>query len=145
MEQKFWNETDTKFLIDNLDKMPRKEIAKQLGRTYDQLNSKVQRLKKKSPHLLGLTQSPKNRGEIEVIDPNYLNLKDIRKPNYKLGMKYQVQTNPSAKNKQEGMFIGNLVQETKEHITLKCKLGYCESFLKADLLRGETPIEEVVQ
>ncbi len=143
MEQKFWNETDTKFLIDNLDKMPRKEIAKQLDRTYDQLNSKVQRLKKKSPHLLGLSQAPKNRGEIEVANPNYINSKDIEKLTYKLGAKYEVKFNSSEKNKHDGIFIGHLLQETKRYITLKCKLGYCECFLKVDLLRGEVQIREV--
>lgn len=59
------------------------------------------------------------------------------------GKKYKVERRENEKNEYEDYFIGNVVQETKDHVTLRHKRGYCESFRKYDFLCGEYKIEEV--
>lgn len=41
-----------------------------------------------------------------------------------------------------GTFRGNVILETRDHITVKCKHGYCQTFLKVDILLGEYKIDK---
>jgi hypothetical protein len=68
-------------------------------------------------------------------------IKDVK---LNVGQAYKVQI---AVNKQKGLYVdhfqGVMVQDNKNNIVLKHKRGYCETFLKADLLIGEYKIKEV--
>lgn len=138
MAQEFWTEEQTKILIDSYGKIKVPEIAKILCKTYSQTNSKIRRLREK-----GLLNKPIDRGETKDYSADLIRKDLASQSNYKTNTKYEVQLRVDAKNKFEGTFVGFLVQETKDHITLRCKSGYCQSFLKVDLLRGEHPIREV--
>lgn len=57
--------------------------------------------------------------------------------------KYKIKRRKNDKGEYEDHLVGNLIQETKDHVTLRHKLGYCESFRKIDLLIGDYKVEEV--
>ena len=144
MKQIAWEDEQTNFVIEKHKELTVIEIAQQLDRTYNQVNSKIQRLRKTRPMEMDKSKwEVQSKGIFEVPRQTYLTYSQIKKVKYKRNIKYQVELKGDARNKLENQFIGTLVQETKNHITLRCELGYCQSFLKVDLIRGENPIKEV--
>ena len=68
-------------------------------------------------------------------------IKDVK---LNVGQAYKVKRKSNEqKNKYVDHFKGIMVQDNKNNIVLKHKMGYCETFLKADLLIGEYKIKEV--
>lgn len=88
----------------------------------------------------------KKNGEFPVIPfkfapPLALSLKDIQKRTYVNNRKYEVD---SADTRMRGKkFRGRLLQETRDHITLRNSRGIRESFLKVDFKTGESRIKEM--
>ena len=62
---------------------------------------------------------------------------------FQIGKKYKIERRKNEKNEYEDYFIGVMVQDNNDHVTLRHKRGYCESFRKYDFLCGEYKIEEV--
>lgn len=62
---------------------------------------------------------------------------------FQAGKKYKVERRKNEKNEYEDYFIGNVVQDNNDHVTLKQKRGYRETFRKYDFLCGEYKIKEV--
>lgn len=63
------------------------------------------------------------------------------------GKCYQIKKAMAGSNRKKTLklyFEGELIQETKVHITLRNKVGRCETFLKADLLLREYEIKEAI-
>ena len=60
----------------------------------------------------------------------------------KVGQTYQIE-NMKKRTRQDKYFIGEVIQETKDHIIIKDK-SRTESFLKVDFLIGEYKIKEVI-
>lgn len=66
---------------------------------------------------------------------------------FQLGREYKVIIRPSGKGNhgEDREFQGKAIQETASHVTLKHKIGYCESFRKADLLIDDYKVKEVLR
>lgn len=62
---------------------------------------------------------------------------------FKEGKKYKINRRKNKENDYEDYFIGVVEQDCKDHVTLKHKKGYCESFRKYDILCGEYKLKEV--
>lgn len=57
--------------------------------------------------------------------------------------KYKIHRRKNDKNEYEEYFTGVLIQETNDHITLKNKAGYPESFRKYCILCGDYKVKEI--
>ncbi|MGJ0848292.1 hypothetical protein ACR77J_16495 [Tissierella praeacuta] len=68
---------------------------------------------------------------------------DLSKIKLANGKKYKISIKKNWKKKYEPFFEGVMMQDCKTHVTFKHKLGYTESFLKADFLTGDYKVEEV--
>lgn len=62
---------------------------------------------------------------------------------FKEGKKYKINRRKNKENDYEDYFIGVVEQDCKDHVTLRHKRGYCESFRKYDILCGDYKVAEV--
>lgn len=137
-----WTNEQEKWLIENYKEKSFEEMEEKIEKPISAIKSKIFQLRK-----AGKITEYKNERTIaeKEIEVPTLNIKNIN-VNLKLGQVYKVQI---AKNEQrkdyKEHFEGIMVQDNKDTITLKHKRGYCETFLKADLLIGEYKISEVVK
>lgn len=165
-EVQLWTTEEELFVIKNYETMKSKDIAKKLKTTEMRVNNKIGKLREQGVISSYKNSSKKIRGsniplnKISVIRTNeaqdeleniaYLNL--INEPvnvglrltdvKLRLGQTYRVAT-PKKKGEPQGYFTGVMIQETKVHVTLRNRIGRCETFLKADLLLKEYEIKEV--
>ncbi|MGJ0847447.1 hypothetical protein ACR77J_12220 [Tissierella praeacuta] len=137
-----WIEEEEKYVLENFGKMPYKEMAEYLNKTTAQINSKMQYFDRH-----GLIKRDKRRKKTHKVNQEYveefgLNLSEIK---LKIGKEYEVFMPKQENAKLDDFFKGILIQDTPRHITLKNKLGYCQSFLKADILMKIVQVKEVSQ
>lgn len=133
---------DEQFIIENLEHMTYKELAEKTKKTTSQIYSKVAYLKSKG--IIGKNKKARKAKqetkEVAGIDDRGLDLNLLK---FKIGMEYEVFMDNQVNVKLTDYFRGVFIQDTPRHITLKHKFGYCQSFLKADILMGEIQIKEV--
>lgn len=132
-EKDNWTREEEQYLKENYGIMTNQSLIEQLNTTNYFLNRKADELK--------LMKSSTARN----AEREGLNVYEVK---VKIGNKYEVRKNIMGGNKQSRIklyFQGELIQETKRHITLRnYKLGRCETFLKVDILLGEYMLKEVV-
>lgn len=146
-KNKMWSNIDDNYLIDNYKTLDKNVIAQKLETTkgnvmdryFKLMNGYIGNNEKRNAK-----QIIKDKKEEEKINRMYaavmsrtepnegLSIKDL---NLKLGQVYKIKlpirsTNETAPNK----FIGKLEQICSNHLVFRNKKGYCESFLKVDLL-----------
>ena len=141
-----WTIEEEEKLIELYETMKPKQICKMLNRPLNSINSKI--------HSMGLwggdIGTTKVSEEQERLDrQSYVQV--ISEPviagvyksdvKVKVGQSYQIE-NMKKRTRQDKYFIGKVIQETKDHITVKNK-ARTESFLKVDFLIGEYKIKEV--
>lgn len=135
-----WTNEQEKWLIENYKEKSFEEMEEYIEKPISAIKSKIFMLRKAGK----ITEYKNERtGAEKEIEVPTLNIKNI-KVNLKLGQVYKVQI---AKNEQRKNYIehfeGIMVQDNKNTVVLKHKMGYCETFLKSDLLIGEYKFEEV--
>lgn len=84
----------------------------------------------------------KNKGSTVEMEPDNPNGLDIN-VQVEHGRKYEIFTPKSYEDREDELFIGVLIQETENHITLKSDIGYCESFTKINISLGVHQVREV--
>ena len=62
---------------------------------------------------------------------------------FQIGKKYKIERRKNKENDYENLGAWTMVQECKDHITLRHKRGYCESFRKYSILCGDYKVKEV--
>lgn len=133
-----WSLEEELFLAKEYGKSSVREIAEKTNKKMSQVYSKIQKMKQK-----GLIEDKKDfklkKKNVEVREiKEGLDLTKLKLDKHK---KYRID-----RRKKGGYGIhlkGYIVQETREHLTFRSDVGYCESFRKADLLIGEYRIKEI--
>ena len=64
---------------------------------------------------------------------------------FQIGKKYKIERRKNKENDYENLGAWTMVQDCKDHITLRHKRGYCESFRKYDFLCGDYKVAEVMK
>lgn len=133
-----WSLEEELLLAKEYGKLSVREIAEKLNKKVYQVYSKIQKMKQK-----GLIEDRKDF----KLKKNNIELKEIKegldltKLKLDKNKKYRID-----RRKKGGYGIhlkGYIVQETREHMTFRSEVGYCESFRKADLLIGEYRVKEI--
>lgn len=138
-KRRIWDLEDEIFVVKNYGKLSFSEMAKVLNRTTNQVNSKIQQLERR-----GLIERINRRAvkdKVETEDKK--EGLDLSKIKLKLGKKYEIYLRRNAKKNYDLYFEGTMIKDYKTHILFKHKLGYSESFLKADFLTGEYKAKEI--
>ncbi|MSU01894.1 hypothetical protein [Tissierella pigra] len=139
-----WTKEEEQFVIDNHEKISNREIGEKIDKTLNQVNSKIQHLRKMG--LIGKSKMtrviPKAEKMDMEIEDGGLNLSLVK---LEIGKEYEVFMPKQESQKLDDYFKGVFIQDTTRHITLKNKLGYCQSFLKADILIGIIKVKEVIK
>lgn len=131
-DAKIWTKEEEEYIKSNYGVMTTKALAEKLNTTYHLLYKKAEEL---------------NLTKTAIVEKDLgkgLGLKELKVIK---GNDYEIKKTMTGSNKQKRMklcFEGELIQETKVHITLKNKNGRCETFLKADLLLREYEIKEAI-
>lgn len=145
-KNEFWTEEQVDYLLEKYTVITNREIGEQLGKTMSQVNGKVQALRKKGIIKKRVRERAKptkfSKTEFKVIEPEIIEPKIIE-VELLIGSEYIVHEIGGDKRAEKTKFIGILIQNEKQHITLQHRLGYRETFLKKDLARGEYIIEKV--
>lgn len=136
VEKRVWTLEEEFILAKEYKKVPAKDLAKKLNRSVNQIYNKVSKLKEKG---LIADEVFSTETELEEIKEGL----DLSKLKLDKQKKYRIDIRKSEKGRYEEHLIGHIIQETKLLVTFETKIGYCESFLKADLLTGEYTIKEV--
>lgn len=133
-----WTEEEERFVLHFYGKLSYKEIAEQLNKTRSQVNSKMQYFER---HGL-IKRNKKKMTKVEKKTTEEMGL-DLSLVKLKLGKEYEVFMPKQENAKLDDYFKGIFIQDTPRHITIENKLGYCQSFLKADILMGIVKVKEV--
>lgn len=134
-----WAKEEEQYIMDNYGKMTYKEMAEKLGKTLTQVNGKIQHLRKR-----GLVEKSKIEKVIPEIEKEVEGTGlDLTSVNLEIGKEYEAFMPKQENAKLDDYFKGIFIQDTSRHITLKNKLGYCQSFLKADILIKIIQVKEV--
>lgn len=135
-----WTNEQEEWIIKNYKEKSFEEMEERIEKPISAIKSKIFQLRKAGK----ITEYKNERtGAEKKIETPTLNINNI-KINLKLGQVYKVQI---AKNEQRKNYVnhfeGVMVQDNKNTVVLRHKRGYCETFLKTDLLIGEYKIAEV--
>lgn len=137
-----WTDEEERFVLHFFGKLSYKEMAEQLNKTTAQINSKMQYFERHGMIKRNKKKKTINKVKQEHIEEFGLNLSEIK---LEIGKEYEVFMPKQENAKLDDYFKGIFIQGTQRHITLKSKLDYCQSFLKADILMGIIQVKEVIQ
>lgn len=131
MEKQTWTPEREQYIIDNYRKVHTSLIAQELGISKTKTEGKIQHLKQQ-----GRLEYVKPRTQAKKIDSLTTSCLEV-------GKLYKVlHLQPYHGINEDEEFKGELIQKTKDLIVIKCKLGYCESYLLSDIDRGATIVQE---
>lgn len=130
-----WTIEEEEFVIANYGKMTIAEIGKKIGKTTSQVTGKIAQLRKQRRMPLPRATS------MRFFEPEGNGL-DLSAVKLTLNKTYKIISLTEENTKYNNLFVGKFEQETDRHLTFRCKHGYCQSFLKVDILIGNVKVVE---
>lgn len=130
-----WTKEQEQYLIDNHGKITYREMAENLGKELNQVTAKMQQLDRKD-----LVNRSRYKQGFSKEDCLY---SEDLKININVGDRCSMSFRINERSKNKKSKKGVVIQKTKDHITIKFDKGYCESFLKVDLIIGEYQIRRI--
>lgn len=133
-----WSESEDEFLINNYSSKSMAELYNHLQkRSLGAIQGRVAKLRQLGYKISHKSNKKvKNSPKLIKKEVKHGIFKEDMDLNLKMGQVYVIQDTKYTCG-ETYIFKGKVVLETDDFFTLKCNQGYCECFLKVDLLIGD--------